>query len=122
MALTPPVLDQSSQGSRWIRYTGGLGGADNDILKDVPCEGAIEVIAYSTTNTFDVYGCLDGTNVSAQALAMEDMTATAPGTRVIVSTADKPVRITNPGFKFLRFLQAGAGAPTNFSVAVRVLE
>jgi len=119
MALTVPTREANPEG-KWVRYTGGLGAGDNAVLLDLPCAGAIEVIAHATTGLFDCFGSMDGTIFNAVALALEDMCSTTPATRVAVSATDRPVRITNPGFKYLRFLQNGATAPTNFAVAVRI--
>lgn len=120
MTAVVATVVPTSIGKRWVRYTGGSSTEDNEVLATIDCEGAIEVIAHSILGTFDVFGSMDGTNFSAVALAMENMASTTPATRVTASTADTPVRITNPGFRFLRFMANTTTDVTSFSVAVRV--
>lgn len=119
MALTPATRSSAAEEGHWVYYTAGLGASDNDVLLELDGRGALEIIAHSTLGVFDVFGSLDGTNFSAQALALTDLTSTTPATRVVVTTADKPVSVP-VGFRKYKFLQNAATAPTNFSVAVRI--
>jgi hypothetical protein len=119
MAATPATKVTPDEG-KWVYYTGGAGDGDNTVVLELDGRGALEIIAISTLGAFDVLGSLDGTNFSANPIALEDLTSTTPATRVVVSTADKAVRVPTAGFRKLRFQQAGGTAPTNLCVAVRV--
>lgn len=121
MALTLASKPANQEGY-CIRYTGGIGVNDNDILLEIDSRGADEVFLGSSAGAVDVFGSIDGTNFFATALALEDMTSTTPQTRVALTTAGKVARIVSSvGYAKLRFMQNGATAVADFSVAVRVI-
>jgi hypothetical protein len=116
MALTAPTKTFESRSL--VTYSGGLGDADNDLLVTLACDGYEEAVSYSLLGTYDVEGSVDGTNFGVIPLSGQPLTTTTPGTNVVVSTADIPLRVRTAGFRKIRYRQAGATAPTNFSVGL----
>jgi hypothetical protein len=118
MALTAATKVTTDNSKNLVVYNGGLGAvADNDVLLELDVSGFLEAVAQSTLGSFDVYGSTDGVTFGANALALEDLTSTTPATRVVVSTADKPVRVRCAGFKKLRFQQNTTTTVTAFRVS-----
>jgi hypothetical protein len=65
----------------------------------------------STAGAMDVYGSGDGTNFLTAPIALTDLTATAPATRVIETTANKHYQFTGR-YKAIQVLQKGATGVT----------
>lgn len=117
MALTAPTKNSNQEGNV-VTYSGGLGAADNDILVTLDVRGFESAVSYSLLGTYDIEGSVDGTNFGVIPLSAQPLTTTTPGTNVVVSTADIPLRVDVRGFSKVRYRQAGATAPTNFSVGL----
>jgi hypothetical protein len=75
-------------------------GQDNDTYQLGSVEGAM-----------DVFGSGDGTNFLATPIALTDLTATAPATRVVETTATKHYQFSGR-YKAIQVLQKGATAVT----------
>jgi hypothetical protein len=117
MALTAPTKQTPDEGNIVV-YSGGLGANDNDIIFTLDVRGYEEAVSYSLLGTYDIEGSVDGVNFGVIPLSAQPLTTTTPGTFVVVSTADIPLRLRTAGFSKIRYRQAGATAPTNFSVGL----
>jgi hypothetical protein len=118
MALTAPTKNANQEGNV-VTYSGGLGADDNDIIFTVDVRGYETAVSYSLLGTYDIEGSVDGTNFGVIPLSAQPLTTTSsPGTWVVVSTADIPLRVDVRGFSKIRYRQAGATPPSNFSVGL----
>jgi len=117
MALTAPTKNANQEGNV-VTYSGGLGAADNDIIFTVDVRGYDYAVSYSLLGTYDIEGSVDGTNFGVIPLSAQPLTTATPGTYVVVSTADIALRLDVRGFSKVRYRQAAATAPTNFSVGL----
>jgi hypothetical protein len=117
MALTAPTKNANQEGNV-VTYSGGLGASDNNIIFTVDVRGFETAVSYSLLGAYDIEGSVDGTNFGVIPLSARPLTTTTPQTHVVVSTADIPLRVDVRGFSKIRYRQAGATAPTNFSVGL----
>lgn len=117
MAIVTPTktLVQGSAAA----YAGGGSTLDNEIILELDTLGYDEIVFGATAGAVDVFGSLDGTNFLADALALEDLTATAPATRVVVSAAGKSYLIRGGRYAKLRFRQNGDPDVVNFAATLR---
>jgi hypothetical protein len=103
------VLAVASDLGNAMRYAGGSGVSDNDLVVQTGNVAAYdEFILQSTAGAMDVYVSLDGTNYSTAALSLIDMGATTSDP-VIESAANRTYAFFGT-FALIRILQKGATA------------
>ncbi len=101
-----------------IEYIGGASTADNEVLLELDARGLTDFYASSTAGAFDMLVSHDGVNYLSSNIAVEDLTATAPATRVVTSTANKPLWFKGR-YRSIKFMQNGATGVTNFCLNAR---
>ena len=107
MALTPAT--QSILGN-WMRYSGGLGENDNDVVVQTSNVAMYDTfLLMSTAGAMDVVVSLDGTNYCTAPLSLADLGATALDP-VVVTVANRVYGFRGC-FDLIRVLQNGATPP-----------
>lgn len=94
-----------------LQVVGIAGTGDNAIVIELDDVQRFDMFALMSSNgAMDVEASLDGTNFTTTApLALEDKHSTTPGTRVVVTAADR-VYYFEGNYKAIRVRQAGATA------------
>jgi hypothetical protein len=103
MAQTPDYMGNA------LRYTGGVGANDNDVVIQTGDVSAYdEFLLQATDGATDVFVSLDGTNYSTAPLSLIDLGATTSDP-VLVTAADRTYAFFGT-FALIRVLQNGATA------------
>lgn len=121
MALTPAVLGVVA-GDRdpMVRlYSGGLGASDNDVIVQADDVSSFSEFCVSTTaGAVDITVSLDGSHYTTAPLSLIDFGATAIGTAVLVTAANRMYRFSGC-YQNVRVLQNGATPAADVALLCR---
>src|SRR6185503_17338894 len=97
-------------------YAGGLGANDNDVIVQADNISLFtKFFVMTTAGAVDVTVSIDGTNYSTAPLSLIDLGATAIGTAVLVTVANRIYSFSGT-FQNVRVLQNGATPAADVSV------